>query len=83
MIKKLPKDIMSATIGELLNGHTTKFLPMSTNNNIALTQLYWSILGIQKQGLNTELDDVETRLEEYPMTLAFLHLLDVLIDRYG
>ena len=39
--------------------------------------------GIQRQGLNTELDDVETRLEEYPMTLAFLHLLDVLTDRYA
>ena len=37
--------------------------------------------GIPRQGLNTELDDVETRLEEYPMTLAFLHLLDVLTDR--
>lgn len=33
-----------------------------------------------RQGMGTELEDVETRLEEYPMTRAFLHLVDVLTD---
>lgn len=40
----------------------------------------FQILGIQRQGLNAELDDIETRLEEFPMTRAFLDLVDVLTD---
>jgi len=31
-------------------------------------------------GLQTELEDVESRAEEYPLTRAFLHLLDTMTD---
>lgn len=31
-------------------------------------------------GLQTELEDVESRAEEYPLTLAFLKLLDALTN---
>ena len=30
--------------------------------------------------MSTELEEVETRMEEYPMTKSFLHLIDVLTD---
>ena len=35
---------------------------------------------LQKQGMSTELEEVETRMEEYPMTKSFLHLIDILTE---
>ena len=38
------------------------------------------VFGLSQPGLHTELEDVESRAEEYPLTRAFLKLLDVMTD---
>lgn len=52
-------------------------------NNIESSQILVTVpttSSYQPRGIQTELDEVESRLEEYPLTLALLVMLDVLSD---
>ncbi|KAK5642892.1 hypothetical protein RI129_009059 [Pyrocoelia pectoralis] len=54
-----------------------------TWNNLEVSQLLITIpttSSYQPRGLQTELDEIESRMEEYPLTNALLKLLDVLTD---
>lgn len=50
-------------------------------NNLETSQILVTIpstSNYQPRGIQTELDEIESRMEEYPLTKALLHLLDVL-----
>ncbi|KAB0795840.1 hypothetical protein PPYR_09901 [Photinus pyralis] len=54
-----------------------------TWHNLEVSQLLVTIpttSSYQPRGLQTELDEIESRMEEYPLTNAVLKLLDVLTD---
>lgn len=52
-------------------------------NNLETSQILVTIpstSSYQPRGIQTELDEVESRLEEYPLTRAFLTLIDILTN---
>lgn len=52
-------------------------------NNLESSQILVTIpstSNYQPRGIQTELDEIESRMEEYPLTRALLELLDVLTD---
>ena len=52
-------------------------------NNLEVSQILVTIpttSSYQPRGIQTELEEVESRMEEYPLTKGMLKLLDVLID---
>lgn len=56
---------------------------IQTWNNLEASQILVTVpstSSFQPRGIQTELDEVESRVEEYPLTRAILHLLSVLVE---
>ncbi|KAK4877381.1 hypothetical protein RN001_009887 [Aquatica leii] len=56
---------------------------LQTWNNIEASQILNTVpttSSYQPRGIQTEIDEIESRMEEYPLTQALLKLLDVLTD---
>ncbi len=78
----VPAELKSELLRSLASVSKSSDIAHIVWQNVESAQLITTVpsMGVVRSGLGMELESMETRAEEYPISRAFLHLLDVLTD---